>query len=254
MINISIATKASGNEPIFSLEARYMPNCEIKVDGHLCSFQALAGEISVVPAEHTFEAYWNQASNSVVLKLSVEFMSRNAVALWGEDQFELSPSLQIQDPFITQIALEVKQELTDSDLNRVYIETMVNLLAVYLLRKFSTQAIPKDKDKGTLSSQTLDTVLTYIDSHLEKTITVKSLAAMANLSQYHFSRAFKQSIGQSPHQYVIQQRVERAKELLSLGKMEIYDVAIACGFSSQSHFSRCFKRLTGATPKGFQLT
>ncbi|NJS10840.1 MAG: helix-turn-helix transcriptional regulator, partial [Microcoleus sp. CSU_2_2] len=69
------------------------------------------------------------------------------------------------------------------------------------------------------------------------------------ISSYHFCRLFKQSTGFSPHQYVIQQRVERAKQLLRQGQMSIGEIAIACGFSHQSHFNRHFKRLTGVTPK-----
>ncbi|MEG4942592.1 helix-turn-helix transcriptional regulator [Microcoleus sp. F4-D5] len=77
----------------------------------------------------------------------------------------------------------------------------------------------------------------------------KELAGIAQLSPYYFSRAFKQSVGISPHQYVIQQRVERAKQLLLQGNMSLYEIAIACGFTHQSHLTRHFKRLTGVTPK-----
>ncbi|WP_370589516.1 helix-turn-helix domain-containing protein [Tychonema sp. LEGE 07203] len=79
-----------------------------------------------------------------------------------------------------------------------------------------------------------------------------SLEAIANhidISSYHFCRLFKQSTGFSPHQYVIQQRVERAKQLLLQGKMSLAEIAIACGFSHQSHLNRHFKRITGVTPK-----
>lgn len=226
-------------------------DCEIKVDGYSRRFQVLSSEMNFVPAQHTFEAQWNREINSVVLNLSTALLSRNAIALWGSDQFELLPSLQVKDSFITQIALAVKQELTHSDANRMYIDTMANSLAVYLLRKFSTKLCKKPPLKGALSHQSLIAVLDYIDLHLELTLTVENLAAVASLSQYHFSRAFKLSMGLSPHQYIIQQRVERAKKLLSLKKMEIHEVAIACGFNSQSHLNRHFKRMTGLTPKGF---
>jgi AraC family transcriptional regulator len=94
-------------------------------------------------------------------------------------------------------------------------------------------------------------LLDYINNHLDQNLGLEELAAIAQLSQYHFSRTFKRSTGMSPHQYVIQQRVERAKLLLREKKMSICEVAIACGFTHQSHLNRHFKRLTGVTPKTF---
>jgi AraC family transcriptional regulator len=103
--------------------------------------------------------------------------------------------------------------------------------------------------KGGLPQHKLKFVTDYINSHLERELSLNELAAIAQLSPYHFSRAFKQSTGISPHQYVIQQRVERASKLLVQGKMSIAEVAQACGFTHQSHLNRHFKRITGVTPK-----
>jgi AraC-like DNA-binding protein len=86
---------------------------------------------------------------------------------------------------------------------------------------------------------------------IDRDLGLEELAAIAQLSPYHFCRSFKQSTGFTPHQYLIRQRVERAKLLLKDGKMGILEVAIACGFTHQSHLNRHFKRLTGMTPKNF---
>lgn len=105
-----------------------------------------------------------------------------------------------------------------------------------------TKALPLKK---------LETVLKYIDENLHLKIGTEKLATLAQLSQYHFSRAFKVSTGLSPHQYVIKQRVERAKQLLCQDVMSITDVALACGFTHQSHLNRHFKRLCHMTPRQF---
>ena len=91
----------------------------------------------------------------------------------------------------------------------------------------------------------------HITDHLDQELSLEGLAAISQLSAYHFCRAFKRSTGLTPHQYVIRQRVERAKVLLKGGKMGIAEVAVACGFTHQSHLNRHFKRLTGVTPKKF---
>jgi len=72
------------------------------------------------------------------------------------------------------------------------------------------------------------------------------------MSQYYFCRLFKQSVGMTPHQYLIRLRVERAKQLLKRSDLAIADVALQCGFSHQSHLSFHFRRLVGMSPKTFQ--
>ncbi|NJK67728.1 MAG: helix-turn-helix transcriptional regulator, partial [Microcoleus sp. SU_5_3] len=92
-------------------------------------------------------------------------------------------------------------------------------------------------------------VTDYINDYLDRELSLAELGANRATESLPFSRTFKQSTGISPYKYVIQQRVERAKQLLSQGKMSLADIAIACGFSHQSHLNRHFKRLTGVTPK-----
>lgn len=168
----------------------------------------------------------------------------------GTDRVELIPQVVIQDGLIYQIGLALQAELRSQHSNgRLYAETMANSLAVHLLRHYSTQEQRTVNCKGKLSQRELRLVLDYINDYLEHELSLSELAAIAQLSQYHFCRAFKQTIGVSPHQYVIQQRVERAKQVLKQGEMTIGEAAIACGFTHQSHLHRHFKRLIGVTPK-----
>ena len=79
------------------------------------------------------------------------------------------------------------------------------------------------------------------------------MAQLLDMSPFHFSRLFKQSIGMTPHQYLSQQRVERAKQLLKKTDRLIIDIALECGFSSHSHLSKQFRQITGITPKAYRL-
>jgi AraC family transcriptional regulator len=97
----------------------------------------------------------------------------------------------------------------------------------------------------------LSYAIDYINTHLDQELSLDQLCAIAKLSPYHFARSFKQMTGLSPHQYIICQRVERAKKLLLEAQMSIAEVAIACGFTHQSHLNRHFKRLVGVTPRTF---
>lgn len=131
-------------------------------------------------------------------------------------------------------------------------EVMLAVLAMHLLQKHSTQVKPIAIYKGGLSPHKLHSIENFIEDNLDREIFIDELAELTQLSRYHFSRSFKLSIGITPYQYVIRQRVERAKKLLLQGNMTIIEIAIACGFTHQSHLNRHFKRLTGLTPKKFE--
>jgi AraC-like DNA-binding protein len=104
------------------------------------------------------------------------------------------------------------------------------------------------KKRGLTHTQ-LQQVLNYIHTHLDRDLSLTELAEVINISPTYFASLFKQAIEISPHQYVIQQRVEQAKLMLSKTDLEIADIALQVGFSSQSHLTQQFKRMTGMTPK-----
>lgn len=104
------------------------------------------------------------------------------------------------------------------------------------------------RNRGLTRTQ-LQQVFDYIQAHLDRDLSLTELAEIINNSPTYFASLFKQAMGISPHQYVIQQRVERAKTMLSKTDLAIADIALQVGFSSQSHLNQQFKRLTGVTPK-----
>ena len=89
---------------------------------------------------------------------------------------------------------------------------------------------------------------TYIDAHLTKAIRVADLAQLLNLSESHFSRAFRCTFGTSAHEYVIRRRVEVAQSLMLRTRDPLSAIALHCGLSDQSHFTRVFRRIVGETP------
>jgi AraC family transcriptional regulator len=94
--------------------------------------------------------------------------------------------------------------------------------------------------------------LEHLRAHLDQELPVTAMATVAQLSPSHFSRLFKQSTGLSPHQYLLRQRIERARELLADPGRRIAEVSYELGFPSQSYFTTVFRTLVGVTPRAFQ--
>jgi len=105
---------------------------------------------------------------------------------------------------------------------------------------------------GGLSTGALRRVREYVQVHLDESIDLSTLAAVAGLSMHHFAREFKQSAGVTPHYYLIQKRVERAQQMLAQTDLSLAEIAGAVGFSDQSHLTRHFRGLLGTTPREFR--
>jgi AraC-like DNA-binding protein len=102
--------------------------------------------------------------------------------------------------------------------------------------------------KGRLDRRRLFRVLDHIDRHLEDDLTLDDMASIACLSRFHFARAFKQAVGQSPCRYVIARRLDRAEVLLTEGETPLVEIALSLRFSSQANFSRAFRQSKGMAP------
>lgn len=100
-----------------------------------------------------------------------------------------------------------------------------------------------------MSDRQLRRVTDYINENLAQDLQLADLSELLEMSQFHFSRLFKQSMAMSPHQYLIQQRLERAKQLLKATNKSVMDIALQCGFSSHSHLGKLFRQHVGVSPK-----
>ena len=210
------------------------------------------GGMTLIPVKHVNWGAWDQPIQGLNLSVKPELLTRNATELLSIDQVEVPPRRPFYDPLILQIGLALKADLeSQRPSGRLYAEAMANALAVHILRNYSAHTHKPVHHSGGLSPTQLKLVTDYINDHLDRELSLEELAAIAQLSAYHFCRSFKRSTGFTPHQYVIRRRVERAKLFLKDGKLGISEVAIACGFTHQSHLNRHFKRLTGVTPKKF---
>ncbi len=213
------------------------------------------GDISITPAKTPFFARWDGDDHYLQIRIASRFIqsvAREALAM-NPDQLELLPEFRIRDRQIEAIAMMLLSELQQENLGgRLYIESLANVLAVHLLRQYTTAKPRLAIYEGGLPERQLLQVLEYINEHLDQDIKLTDLAQLLDMSQFHFSHAFKKAIGTAPYQYLIQQRVERAKQLLKQTDRSIMDIAFLCGFNSHSHLSKQFRQFTAMTPKAYR--
>ena len=95
-------------------------------------------------------------------------------------------------------------------------------------------------------------VLAYVEANLDKTVRNKDLAVVARLSAFHFNVAFRNSVGDSPHEYIIRRRMERAQGLMLSTDAPLSEIALECGLSDQAHFTRLFRRVAGESPAAWR--
>ncbi|HEY9736033.1 MAG TPA: AraC family transcriptional regulator [Trichocoleus sp.] len=227
---------------------------ERRLDGRLRQEPVHTGDLVVIPAYAGHGSVWDKPGEFVTFVFEPSIFARTIDEAADADQVSLKPCFATSDPLVLQLALTFKQLLQQPNSNRLYAETLAHTLAVHLIHHHATHQPRFRFYSGGLSAAQLRQVIDYIQAHLEQDLGLSELAALLPMSPHYFAQLFKQSTGFSPHQYILQCRVKRAKELLHHTRQPIADIAFQVGFSHQSHLNRHFKRLIGVTPKQFRLS
>lgn len=213
---------------------------------------ASPGTVRVLPANACTSAYWESEHQFMMLAFEPQLLTRQLTDTTESNSVELLPIINPSDPLIYHIGLTLKAELESGGLGgRLYVDPMKIALMAHLLRHYSVRNYALSSITNGLSRHTLRQVVDYIHDHLDQNLSLEMLAKIAHMSPSYFSRLFKQSTGLSPHQYVIQCRIHRAKQLLRQGKLSIAEIAHSLGFTHQSHLNYHFKRSVGSSPKAF---
>ncbi len=223
------------------------------IDGRFMKEQNVQGDLIVVPANTTHQAAWYEEGCAIAIAIDPTVFARNIYEVVDPDKIELLPKFATPDPFVYQIGVALKSALIKhGTTSRLYAETLINALILHLLEHYSrTRQNSFEPIAGRLPNYKLQQIIDYIHGYLDSDLSLNELAASIQMSPHYFSRLFKQTTGFTPHQYVINCRIEKAKDLLKQGKLSIAEIAKEVGFVDQSHLHRCFKRKVGITPKSF---
>ena len=226
----------------------------MKLNGHWQTMYYSIGDVCILPAYQWGPmAQCNQDTEFIHLYLEPNMLTRIAHTSTEADRVELIPNFQVHDPLIQQIGLTLKTELEHNRADSgLYAESMGVALSAHLLQRYAVKkSILRDYTDG-LSKHKLKEAISYINDHLDHELSLTEIATVVQISPHYFATQFKQSTGLTPHQYVTQCRIERAKILLTNRELTITEVMRQVGFKSQSHFTRVFRQYTAITPKAYR--
>ncbi|MBC7779217.1 MAG: helix-turn-helix transcriptional regulator [Proteobacteria bacterium] len=216
-------------------------------------FTAAEGNLIVTPAHESHRIHWDSAWESMGFYVARSVTETVARAMGLGRRAEVISSFSECDPAIYGLARSVQQGIGNDTLScRLYAESVANVLAARLLVEHSRERRAPTYTAAALSAAAMHRVECFILENLERNISVSDIAAVLDLSAYHFSRRFRARAGMSPYQYVTRQRIERARGLLGDPRLAIAEIADRAGFSSQSHFNKQFRALVGTTPRCYR--
>ena len=227
-------------------------NISGKIGDDTLTALSMPGTISTSPCN--VPTVWHVrdgAPKTLIMSIKHELFNQLATEALDIDSKSINivGKLGVRDPFVHQIGMAICNEMeTPGPAGRLFIDSLTQALAIHLFRDYVVFPKRFVDVKGKLTPQVLRCVLGYIDEYLEENLTLEKIAAVANLSTFHFSRLFKQTMNIPVHQYVLQKRLDCAKDLLIRGGLTITEIAARTGFADASHLYRHFKRRFGIAP------
>jgi AraC family transcriptional regulator len=161
----------------------------------------------------------------------------------------------VRDDRLCSAVQSVRYALSLVEPTNLILDSWALILSEILVRDFSSHSDKHPRTSfGKIPALGVARVVDYIEAGIDRDLDLASLASVASMSVYHFARRFKETIGMSPHAYVLCRRIRRAQEMLNRGRSNLTQVSATCGFSSQAHLTTVFRRSLGVTPGEYQRT
>jgi AraC family transcriptional regulator len=170
-----------------------------------------------------------------------------------KDDVELCRVGKLVDARVGALAATVNAErIAGFPSGRLFLDSVEQALAVALVNDYAVRHHSLQTHRGGLGSARLRRIKEFIDAKIEDDLTLCEMAQAVELSTAYFSRMFRKSTGETPHQFLLRRRLERAKKMLRSADERVLDVAVACGFKSQQHFAQVFRHVCRVTPTEYR--
>jgi AraC family transcriptional regulator len=210
-----------------------------------------AGEIGFLP-RHLER--WVGSGNQERLLLGISDAALRAGREGIRGTVELGHWCRMVDVRLAALAKAVNAErIAGFPSGRLFLDSIEQAIAAALVDAFAGQNRSVRQLRGGLGPARLRTIRELVHAKMEDELTLIQMAESVDLSPAHFSRMFRKSTGETPHQFVLRNRIERAQEMLRAPEARVFDVALACGFKTQQHFARVFRHMCGTSPREYRL-
>ncbi|MBS4727458.1 helix-turn-helix transcriptional regulator [Mycobacterium sp. SM1] len=228
-----------------------------RVDGAWVNETLRPGDVSLLTRAAASHWIWPNDIEVVHVYLTRDELAATCRQMYERDveEVELRDEVRADDPAIHHVSVALANEATHGGVgDQLLVDSLSVQLCVHILRRHADVIFRDAAGHDGLTFAQQRTVYDYIQEHLSEAITLDDLAASVALSRYHFARRFRQSTGTSPHDFVLRQRVERAKILLARTGDPLAHIATRCGFADQSHLTRVFSKYVSVTPGRYRAT
>ncbi len=202
---------------------------------------------------HRHVGEWVGLVNVSHLQLGISDEALMACSDGAYGEVELRPSRKFADPRLSAMVAAVHAEMVAGfPSGRLFLGSVEQAMAVTLVHGHAVRHRPVQIYRGGLGSARLRRIKEFVYARMEDDLSLDDMAQSVGLSTAHFARMFRKSTGETPHQFVLRQRLERAKAMLRAPHARVLDVAVACGFKTQQHFAQAFRDLWGVSPTKYR--
>lgn len=213
------------------------------------------GQALINPAGWASRPRWGQDAELMIVALEPAWLEKLATESDLPGPLELAPRFHLTDPFLAMLVERLVAEYEGPrPADPLYAQSLLQALAAHLIRTAATRGPGLPERDGGLTPKRLDRVVDHMNGYLDGRLSLTDLAAVAGVSPSHFTRAFRASTGQSPHQYLVRLRLEHARRALLTTDTPIAAIAQLCGFADQSHLTRTMRLHTGTTPSALRAS
>ena len=213
-----------------------------------------SGAITVIPEGH--DGRWDMDGPVETSHVYIPDRRLQAAAaqITGGGRVELVGRVGFEDPSAARILELLSREVPSQEPSaQLFVDQAIDLLCIHLVRAHSSfGALALEAPRGGLADWQLRRVTQYMREHLAKEIGLDELAALVNLSRFHFCTAFRKATGRTPHNWLMILRIEEARRLLETPALAVTDVALAVGYQTPSSFAAVFRKLVGMTPSAYR--